>query len=84
MYKIIITNSAQKNARNIPDDYYEVIIKHIFELAKNPRPNGCVKLAGFKDTYRIRVGIYRIIYVIKDEIVTVNVIKISHRSSAYK
>ena len=84
MYKVLITNSAQKSVRNIPDDYYEVIVKHISELAKNPRPNGSIKLSGFKDTYRIRVGIYRIIYIVKDEIITVNVIKIDHRSSVYK
>ena len=82
MYKVLITNAAQKGARNIPDDYYSIIVKHIFDLAKNPRPHGYKKLT--KDTYRIRVGVYRIIYTIQDDILTVNVIKIDHRSSVYK
>ena len=84
MYKVSISRSAQKNVRNIPKDYYHVIVKRIFELAENPRPFGCIKLSGFENLYRIRVGIYRIVYSIEDDILTVEVIKIDHRSSIYK
>ncbi|MDR3266064.1 MAG: type II toxin-antitoxin system RelE/ParE family toxin [Tannerella sp.] len=36
------------------------------------------------NTYRIRVGVYRIIYTIEDDILRVEVIKIDHRSNVYK
>ena len=84
MYKVSISRPAQKNARNIPTDYYQTIVKRIFELAENPRPLGCRKLVGFENLYRIRIGVYRIIYSIKDDILIVEVIKIDHRSSVYR
>jgi mRNA interferase RelE/StbE len=84
MYKVIITTPAQKEMRKIPTDYYNAIVKHIFELAETPRPFGCIKLSGFDNFYRIRVGIYRIIYTIKDDILTVEIVKIDHRSGVYK
>ena len=84
MYKVLIANSAQKSARSIPDDYWNIIVSRISELAENTRPHGCKKLTGTENIYRIRVGVYRIIYTIQDNILTVEVIKIDHRSSVYK
>ena len=84
MYKVLIANSAQKSARGIPDDYWNIIVSSISELAENPRPYGCKKLTGTENNYRIRVGVYRIIYTIQDNILTVTVIKIDHRSNVYK
>ena len=37
-----------------------------------------------KSFYRIRVGDYRVIYSIEDEIVTIAIVKIDHRSKVYK
>ncbi|MDR0333553.1 MAG: type II toxin-antitoxin system RelE/ParE family toxin [Dysgonamonadaceae bacterium] len=84
MYKVSISRPAQKNVRNIPKDYYQTIVKRIFELAENPRPFGSKKLSGFDNLYRIRVGVYRIIYAIEDNILTVEIIKVDHRSSVYR
>jgi mRNA interferase RelE/StbE len=54
------------------------------QLAENPRPFGCVKLVNSENTYRIRVGVYRVIYTIEDAVLTVEVVKVDHRSSAYR
>ena len=48
-------------------------------LSVDPRPHGAVKLCG-ADFYRIRVGDYRIIYVINDEERRVTITKIARRS----
>ena len=53
-------------------------------LAENPRPHGIKKLVGEDDTYRIRVGAYRILYQIQDEILLVLVVKIAPRREAYR
>ena len=53
-------------------------------LQENARPFGCLKLAGEPDLYRIRVGQYRIIYQVKDEMVTVLVLSIGHRREIYR
>ena len=52
-------------------------------LSDDPRPNGCRKLAGTSDRYRVRVGDYRIVYRIDDGKVTVLVLVIGHRREVY-
>jgi len=44
------------------------VIASIRALATNPRPPGCRKLAGSKNDWRIRVGDYRVVYEIADQI----------------
>jgi mRNA interferase RelE/StbE len=52
-------------------------------LSDDPRPQGCRKLAGTSDRYRIRVGDYRIIYRVDDGKVVVLVLLIGHRREVY-
>ncbi|MDR1227401.1 MAG: type II toxin-antitoxin system RelE/ParE family toxin [Prevotellaceae bacterium] len=84
MYKVIFNKSAKKDLEKVSSIYLISITLHIKSLSENPRPSGCTKLSGFKGLYRIRVGVYRIIYTIEDDILTVEVIKIDHRSSVYR
>ena len=53
-------------------------------LAENPRPQGCKKLKGHDDAYRIRVGDVRILYTVNDDVVTVYVFKAGYRGDVYK
>ena len=50
---------------------------------KNPRPQGYKKLKGRKG-YRIRVGNYRVIYEIFDDILLIDVIDLGHRQEIYE
>jgi len=84
MYKVVLTKSAEKELLKIPKVYSENIVKHLVELINNPRPNGCKKLSGYEDIYRIRVGMYRIVYRIEDDILYIEVIKIGHRKDVYQ
>ena len=59
------------------------IIKAVIALAENPRPSGCKKLKS-RNAYRIRVGDYRVIYEIRDDVLVVLVVRIAHRNKAYK
>ncbi len=52
-------------------------------LATNPRPVGCVKLAG-RDDYRIRVGDFRVVYGVDDAERMVLVARIAHRREVYR
>jgi mRNA interferase RelE/StbE len=83
-YNVILSPKAQKGIKSIPNDYVVKIHKSLSFLSINPRPYGCVKLVCSENHYRIRVGVYRIIYSIKDDILTVEVIKIDHRKSVYQ
>jgi mRNA interferase RelE/StbE len=54
------------------------------DLGDNPRPAGCVKLAGPDSLYRIRVGDYRIIYQIRDAELLILVVRVGHRREIYR
>ena len=53
-------------------------------LAAEPRPPGCRKLAGSVNRWRIRIGDYRVIYLIDDEARQVEIVPARHRSKAYE
>jgi mRNA interferase RelE/StbE len=84
MYKVVIGKQVLKSCEKIQVTYLQGIKKAINDLANDPRPFGSVKLTGSQNTYRIRAGIYRIIYTIEDKILTVKVIKIDHRKAVYR
>lgn len=81
-YQVIFSKGALKQFKKLSSDLQERIQTHIDELAIEPRPNGVKKLEN--DLYRIRVGDYRVIYQIQDNILLVNIVKVSHRSKAYR
>jgi mRNA interferase RelE/StbE len=60
------------------------INEKILELAENPRPSGVIKLEGSNDTYRIRVGSYRVLYDIFDDVLIISVVRVGHRREVYK
>lgn len=72
-YSLAFKKSVAKDLRNIPNKDVKRILKCIESLRENPRADGCIKLSG-QERYRIRQGIYRIIYEIKDSELIVLVI----------
>ena len=82
-YKITFKKSVSKDLRVIPNQDVKKILTKIEALSENPRAEGCIKLSG-QENYRVRQGLYRIVYEIRDEVLVVNVIKVAHRSNVYK
>ncbi len=69
----------------LPHDAVVKISDSIQQLSENPRPVGCLKLKGSKENlWRIRVGDYRIVYLIEDTIRIVNVRNIGNRKNVYE
>jgi mRNA interferase RelE/StbE len=83
-YKVEILKGALKQLKKLSPELQERIQLKIDELAIEPRPNKVKKLKNRENAYRIRVGDYRIIYDIFDDILVVNVVEIGHRSKIYK
>jgi mRNA interferase RelE/StbE len=82
--RVSIKRSAVKEIEAIPQKKErQRIIRRIGQLADDPRPAGSKKLSGH-DRYRVRQGIYRIVYSINDEEVIVVVVKIGHRKDVYR
>ena len=81
-YRVELTPRARRDLKNLSVQIQSRLRPHIEGLAENPRPHGIKKLAGEDDTYRIRVGAYRILYQIQDEILLVLVVRIAPRREA--
>ena len=82
-YRLIFKKSVSKDLRVLPKKDIARILKCIQALAEEPRPQGCEKLSG-QDRYRVRQGLYRIIYEIQDDVLTVVVVKVGHRREVYR
>ncbi len=82
-YKLTFKQSVAKDLRRIPKDDVSRILKKIEMLAENPRPAGSEKLSG-QERYRVRQGVYRIIYEILDGELLVTVVKVGHRREVYQ
>ena len=84
MYHLLLERSAEKDLARLSSEIHDRILAAIKALAANPRPPGCRKLAGSKHDWRIRVGDYRVIYEIADEIRIVRVHRVRHRREVYR
>jgi mRNA interferase RelE/StbE len=86
IYKIEITESANKSLNKLPKKEQQKIEEKIDFLIENPKPDGYKKLQASKNhsLYRIRSGNYRIIYTIKQEVLIILIVEIGHRKDVYK
>jgi mRNA interferase RelE/StbE len=83
-YKVVVSKSAAKELSKLPSIINDRIIKAVLELSDNPRPQGSRKLKGGFENWRIRIGDYRVVYAIDDEIFIVDVRKVGHRKDIYE
>ncbi|WP_420632405.1 type II toxin-antitoxin system RelE family toxin [Candidatus Leptofilum sp.] len=83
-YQIEWKSSARKELRKLPKDKVQKIVEAVDSLATNPRPTGCRKLVGSEQTWRIRVGSYRVIYNIFSSILVIEVVRVAHRKNVYR
>ena len=84
MYTIEIAPVAERKLKKLSADILKRIIKAILKLEQDPRPQGVKKLSGEDELYRIRVGDYRIVYQIRDNELTVLVVRVAHRREVYR
>ena len=84
-YRIEFDRRVKKDFKSIPQQDISRIKASISELSINPHPPGHKKLKGKNyDYFRIRVGHYRVVYTIQDEILIIVVVRVGHRKEIYK
>jgi mRNA interferase RelE/StbE len=83
-YRVELSSHAQRQFKKLPLDLATRLKAGILALANDPRPKGVVKLTGEENAWRIRVGEYRVIYEIRDEILLILVVEIAHRREVYR
>jgi mRNA interferase RelE/StbE len=79
-WKLVIGRQPQKALRRLPRQVRQRIDEAILGLADDPHPDGCrpVKTAA-RGAYRVRVGDYRVIYIVLDDEQMVIVARIARR-----
>ncbi|MFT4397922.1 type II toxin-antitoxin system RelE family toxin [Gordonia lacunae] len=83
-YDLRITTSAAKSLMKLPRVEQKRIRSAIEALTADPRPHGVTKLSGTSDSYRVRVGNYRIVYTIDDGELIIVVVRVGHRKEIYR
>ena len=84
LYRIVWKNSAKKELKKLDRQAIPSIISAVSMLAEIQFPNGVKKLQGSQHTYRIRVGDYRIVYSVEEQVLLIEIIRIGHRKEIYR
>lgn len=82
-YRIELRPAAARALKRVDHQDRDRIRGVIALLAENPRPPGAKALQG-RSGLRVRVGNYRIIYTIQDDVLLVVVVSLGHRSDIYE
>ena len=80
--RLVITNHAEKQLSKLPPATAKQIIISLSQFIFQPQKANLKKLKGYKNTWRIRVGNYRALFKIENNLVIV--IKVGHRKDIYK
>jgi len=83
-YSILLRPAAVRDLKALSADVRRRTESAIERLKDDPRPAGVKKLVGFENEWRLRVGDYRVLYVIDDPNRRVLVARVAHRREAYR
>jgi mRNA interferase RelE/StbE len=83
-YRIEWKRSAEKELQKLPKEAIDPIVAAVESLKQNPFPHGSRKLAGSKASYRIREGVYRIVYTVAAELLVIEIVRVGHRKDVYR
>ena len=83
-YTVEFAPHASREFKKLPKDVQADIDPVIKALAEDPRPYGYRKLHKWNDKYRVRIGDYRVIYEIRDNVLLVLVVSVGDRADIYR
>ena len=79
-FRIQFSPGARRDLRRLNSRIRIRVESAIQDLSENPYPRACLKLKGYDRTWRIRVGAYRVVYQVHEDLVLVQVLKVDRRS----
>ncbi len=83
-YTVLLRPVAQRDLDKLSSELRIRIDRILLAFELQPRPQGITKLVGTPDTWRVRVGDYRILLDIDDGAKTVLILRIAHRRDVYR
>lgn len=84
--EVVYTKTAVKQFKKIDKKIAALILSYIEDKlidCENPRAYGKALQGNLSDTWRYRVGDYRILAKIEDHVLTITVVEVGHRKSIY-
>ena len=81
-YRVELAPAAQRDLRRLTRQVQGILEGPIQALSESPRPAGVRKLRGQDRTWRIRVGPYRVVFDIDDDLQLVVVLRVARRSES--
>ncbi len=82
-YSIELRKSVEKDILRLPIGVRRRVVTAIEALRDNPYPTGSSRLSG-RDAYRIRVGLYRVLYEVDGNVLRIEIVRVAHRREAYR
>ncbi len=83
-YRIEISRTAEKQLRKLTAPDRRRVVGAMVGLGDDPHPPGSRKLSGYTDVFRIRVGVYRVLYSVEGRRLIVIILKLGHRKDVYR
>ena len=83
-YTIEFLKTAYEELSSLPKEAQRQIVKRVEALKNDPRPAGAKQLQGGEKLLRIRVGDYRIVYMVEGKQLIVLIVRIGHRKEVYE
>lgn len=83
-HRVEVSATAEKQLRALGKEDQTRVLRSIQSLAEEPFPRGCRKLAGYDDVFRIRVGIFRVLYSVAKRSIVIVILKVGHRRDVYR
>ncbi|TMO42599.1 type II toxin-antitoxin system mRNA interferase toxin, RelE/StbE family [Pseudoalteromonas ruthenica] len=82
-YEVKFSKKAEKAYGKLPNEVRRRIDTKLDYLRLTPRGTDTKKLQGYANTYRTRVGTYRIVFEIEDGELIVWILDVGHRGRIY-
>ncbi len=83
-YEVRFTSGADRQLRKLEPVFQRRIAAAIDALRADPRPHDARRIVGVEDAWRIRVGAYRVVYVVRDDLIMIVVVRIGPRRDVYR
>jgi mRNA interferase RelE/StbE len=83
-YNLQFKPLALQQMEKLPRDMQRRVAAKIEGLRDDPFPTRCKKMAALPDTWRIRVGDYRVVYQVHRSVLVVLVLTVGHRRDVYR
>ena len=83
-FNLKLRGSVEKDLRRLDRSQIPRILSAIEKLAQDPFPAAAKKLVGSNHTYRLRIGDYRVVYVVNRESGEIEVERVRHRKEVYR